>query len=190
MTLISPIWYARLIVLAVVAATLGWAHHHIYGQGWHDRDVIAVSDEAKAKRAADLAQAQAQAELDAANAQIREQGLIMSKSLTAIRKTHQEENDVAHKTIERLRDSLRAGSLRLSVPTTGTCHPASRDPGAGSSSGDSDSPRADILPATADALVGLAGECDAAVRRANAAVDAYNAVKASINSAGGSDEHP
>lgn len=182
---ISPMWIIRLVILATLAAACAWGYHHIYKNGWNARDVIAVSDAAKIKAASDAADALAAKNLAEADAKVMALNLSMSKSIDVINTTHQQEISNAKTRIDSLDADLRSTKLRLSIAVTSTSNKGDstcQSGGAGSATGDSSQRTAVILPEIADSLIHIAAGGDAAVRRANACIDTYNALKEAVNS--------
>ena len=92
------------------------------------------------------------------------------RAVDVITANSQKEKDHAKATIDSLRADVRTGVIRLSVATA-----------AASSStitGVRDlETRADILPASADRIIGIIGEADDTVLDLNACIDKYNAVR-------------
>lgn len=93
---------------------------------------------------------------------------------------HQEKTH-AQAEMDRLRASVRAGSVRLFVPTEGAACPGSPAPEGASPAGGSAKARAELDPATADALVAITSDGDSAIRDLNACIDRYNTVRQSLN---------
>lgn len=89
--------------------------------------------------------------------------LALEGKLQVADKKHQKEMSDAHAENDRLRAAVRAGTVRLSVRTTGqSCATAGDVPAAAGARGVDDAVgRAEIYPADADALVGIAGDADA-----------------------------
>lgn len=95
----------------------------------------------------------------------RAASLRMAKVVTDHRKVVSD----AQAQIDRLRGDVRSGARRLSVVTAGL----SACPGATAAARSGAETRADIDPATADALVAIAADGDNAIRQANSLIDAY-----------------
>jgi hypothetical protein len=178
---VSPVWIGRILIVIVIGGALTWLHHKVYKEGWNDRDVIAVSTAKKIKAENDAADAVAQEELSQANAKISGLQLTMANTISTINFEHKREIDDANHTIKNLRNDVSSGKLRLSVAISdSTCNQASGVQGAGTSAG-SGQATAELMPEVADDLISIAADGDAAMRRANACIDAYNAVKNAIN---------
>lgn len=71
----------------------------------------------------------------------------------------------------KLRDALRTGAQRLYVPAA--C-PIQAPASAAAPTGDRFETRAELDPATAEALVAITDDGDRAIRQLNACIDAYN----------------
>lgn len=84
----------------------------------------------------------------------------------------------------RLLDGLRRSAVRLSVPVVAragqTCG-SRADGDSGAAAGDRDEARAELAPAAAADLVGIARDGNAAIHQLNACIDRYNAVRARFN---------
>ena len=78
----------------------------------------------------------------------------------------------------KLKLDIGDGSLRLSLPTNGCVQTPA---GAASASGDSGENRAELDRQTAQALVTITEDGNAAIRKHAACVDAYNEVREKIN---------
>jgi len=169
----------KLIATAVMFAALagaGWyVHHAIYQSGWDARDVIA-------KRDTQIANDKAAAELASANDKIHVLNLSMSRNLDSINTSHYEAQKNADDKIASLSADLRSARLRLSVSiAAGSCTPAGPDQNSAAGAGDRGEARAELMPEVAADLLAIAANGDSAVRRANACVDAYNAVRDQVN---------
>jgi len=144
-------------VVAVLAAALaafgaGWVTN-----GWRFGGQLASLQSEWDKERAD----QAEAELDLERETRR--------AVDAITVNSQKEKQRAKATIDSLRADVRNGTERLSVAVS-SC--ATGDPRAGNPEA-----RAELLPAVADRIVGIAADADDAVRELNECVDKYSAVK-------------
>ena len=84
----------------------------------------------------------------------------------------------ADKTAAKLKLDIGDGSLRLSLPTNGCVQAPA---GATSASGDSGENRAELDRQTAQALVTITEDGNAAIRKHAACVDAYNEVREKLN---------
>lgn len=91
---------------------------------------------------------------------------------------HHQEQTHAQAEINRLRAALRTGAVRLSVPTSGPACPGPQN--AGPAAGPEQA-RAELDPATADALVAITADGDTAIRELNACIDRYDAVRQTLN---------
>lgn len=97
----------------------------------------------------------------------------MLRSFENAAESSRKEKERAKVETDRLRADLRSGAVRLSVPV------ASCKQSDGPGSGDQQA-RAEILPGSADRIGTIGIGSDDAVRDLNECIDAYNAVKASI----------
>jgi len=142
----------RWIVIGLVVATAAttaylWAYNAGYAK--HKAETVAAIAEAN--------QRAREAERDAAER--------LAKVVTDNRKVVTD----AQAEITRLRASVRDGTRRLSVRVASVpgCPGATPTAGVGSEA------RAELDPATADDLVAIAADGDAAIRQSNALIDAY-----------------
>lgn len=90
--------------------------------------------------------------------------------MSQLAERHYKEEIHANSEVARLRAAVRDGTRRLSVPIEARV-PSCED--TASASGTGGKTRAELDPATADALVSIASEGDSAIRQSNALVDAY-----------------
>lgn len=81
------------------------------------------------------------------------------------------------KSIESLRATVRAGTVRLSVAANCALSGSAPSASPGAAGTPVDEARADIMPRVADAIFRLAGQSADDVRDYNAVVDQYNAVR-------------
>lgn len=167
----------KLILLAVAFVGLaggGWyVHHRIYQSGFDDSK--AISDEARARE-----RQQALYELVVANteAATKEEGLRLKISELSTQHTKEMEN--AKVKIDGLLADVRTGKLRLSIAIAAR---PKTECGASSatSSGPGSEERVELMPETAANLIDIAADGDRAVRQLNGCIDAYNAVRKTIN---------
>lgn len=102
----------------------------------------------------------------------------LADSLGQILDNHSTAQNDAKKSIDSLADGLRSGSIRLSVRTApATGHAA----GADGASPRPHETRTELDREDAEALLGLTGEGDVAIRDLNTCIDAYRAVRAIVN---------
>lgn len=95
--------------------------------------------------------------------------------------THHQEKTHAQAEMDRLRAAVRAGSVRLFVPTAGAACPGSQAPEGASPAGGFAKARAELDPAAAETLVAITSDGDSAIRDLNACIDRYNTVRQSLN---------
>lgn len=160
--------------------------------GARAESLVAASKEAQltakiAGMAADYAQqkAEAAAKLQLEQARVLAVERQMSAQVVDFESKYLEAQKGEKIALDSLHAALHSGTYRVSIPVA-TCSsvPASAGSGSASASGSGAEARAQLLPATVDGLVGLAGECDADVRQLNSLIDLYNAVRDRVNSAG------
>lgn len=106
---------------------------------------------------------------------------VLADKLQAQETTSHQEKTHAQAEMDRLRAAVRAGTVRLFIPTAGAACPGSPAPEGASPSGGSAKARTELDPATADALVGITSDGDSAIRDLNACIDRYNSVRESLN---------
>jgi len=104
-----------------------------------------------------------------ANQRARTAERAASARLAKVATDHRKVVTDAQAQIDILRTDVRRGARRLSILTAGL----SGCPGAAPASRSGGETRADLDPATADTLVAIAADGDAAIRQANALIDAY-----------------
>lgn len=147
------------IILAALAVSglFGWYEYH------------AGYDAAMAENAAQVAKA---------NEQSREIEQKLSNTLvshaTKLRKTQKN----ADKKTAKLKLDIGDGSLRLSIPTQSCVHTTSDSP---VTSGNSGEGRAELDRQTAENLIAITADGDAAIRKHTACVDAYNEMREKLN---------
>ena len=146
-----------ILVALAVSGLLGWYEHHV---GYE----AAMAENATQVAAANERSRQTEERL--ANA--------LADNATQLRKAQKN----ADKKIEKLKSNLGDGSVRLSIPTQGCVQAAA---GAASASGDSGEGRAELDRQTAQNLVTITADGDAAIRKHAACVDAYNQVREQVN---------
>jgi len=89
-------------------------------------------------------------------------------------KTHDKEE------IHRLRDAVRTGALRLSVPTVAGACASAPGPDGAAAPGHAAAPRAELDSAASEALVAITADGDDAIRDLNACIERYNTVKQAV----------
>jgi len=141
------------VILGVVLSTLfafGLGHHKGYEASQLENQVAISKLNEKAR-----------AEEQAHTAQINDMAFQLAKA-----------NKDADTEITRLRADVRAGTRRLSVPTTiYTCE------GSTSATGNRTEARAELDAETSDNLIAITNDGDKAIRQLNACIDAYNAIR-------------
>lgn len=159
--------------LALIAL-LWFAHHQIYQSGWHDRDVIAIANEASIQK-------QAQERLKQATKAAHDRELKLSTQLSDIStKSLQKETEYEQK-ITRLNGLVRDGAVRLSIATRSQVSGCTAPTNHTIASQPSAETRAELMPEASEFLIGLAAKCDRNVRQLNAVIDAYNEAREVAN---------
>ncbi len=115
----------------------------------------------------------------------REKETMLLATTQAISDKLNQEQTHAQALQNRLVSDLRSGAQRLSIAAH--CPQPGGAPGANATPADStaDTPRAELDPATAETLVGIAADGDAAIVERNACIDAYNAARETLNTTPG-----
>lgn len=144
-----------IILLAglVTGIFLGWIVN-----GWWSGNRIARLEK-------DHAEVVLKAEQDA-----RKKEQAMQAEHDALAKKYEKEKKNAQTEIDRLRNRIRAGTVRLSVATRGCAVP-------GNTTNDAGETRAELDGKTADDLVAIAADGDRAIRDLNLCIDQYKALQ-------------
>lgn len=170
-----PYWAAVAILCVASAGAALWYRGHLIDTGIAmesaHRDQIDVERDR-----------QARAELDNANARVRNAQANLDGAMNSLAKlqtelTHEQANSTA------LQSDLAAGRRRMSVAISGACRPAQAEQVAGSAAANLDpgaAATAELDPAAAAGLARLTGEGDAAIVRLNACIAAYDAVAKAV----------
>lgn len=111
----------------------------------------------------------------------REKETLLLATTQAISDKLNQEQTRAQALQNRLVSDLRSGAQRLSIAAH--CPQPGGAPGANATPADgtADTPRAELDPATAEALVGIAADGDAAINERNACIAAYNAARQTLS---------
>ena len=115
-------------------------------------------------------EAETSAEIAEANRRARMAERVATERMSQVATEHRKVVTDAQSKIDRLRADLRSGARRLSIPTVAGVSVCADSAVAGGSEREI---RSALDPATADALVAIAADGDAAIRQANALIDAY-----------------
>lgn len=155
MSLLNP-WVLLGIVMAVLSA---------FGGGYY--------------KGKDSEYQRQQIEIAALNAKARETEQAMAKVAQTYGETLRKANNVAKAKENQLRTALNDGSLRLRIPVKApTCPSLSVPETATVASGsDSGTASAELDRQAADALVAIAAEGDAAIRKLNTCLEAYETMR-------------
>lgn len=116
-----------------------------------------------------------QIEIAALNAKAREIEQAMAQVAQTYGQTLRKANDVAKVKETKLRADVAAGALRLSIPTqSAVCPTADATPAAGDNSGEA---RAELDRSTAETLIAITSEGDAAINKLNACIATYETLR-------------
>jgi len=153
--LIPPRGY---LLLAVIGLCLGCELHgrHAEAQKWEVRE--AVANVAAEQKLSDMRKHVAEKEKAAAS------------RLALIEAQFKQGEDHAQAEIKTLRANLRDGTVRLSIPTV-ACSRSTVHEAAGNTKGTIAEARTELDATTAQSLIDIAAEGDAAIRQLNALVD-------------------
>ena len=117
-------------------------------------------------------------------AQLTSENEVISKSLrgeiTTLELKAKLEKDHAKSQIDALRNDVRNGDVRLSVAVS-SCRSTPFSSGTTITGGTASQAYAELLPKTADDLIGIAADANDEVRRTNLCIDTYNSVMTKIN---------
>ena len=154
--LIPPRGY---LLLAVIGLCFGCELHgrHAEAQKWEIREVTANA--AAEQKLSDMRKYVAEKEKAAAS------------RLTLIEAQFKQGEDHAQAEIKTLRANVRNGTVRLSIPAV-ACTGSTMPEAAGNSEGTATEARTELDATTAQSLIDIAAEGDAASRQLNALVDA------------------
>jgi len=122
--------------------------------------------------------ARQQTEIAALNAKARDTEQAMAKVAQTYGETLRKANHVAKIKETRLRADISTGALSLRIPVkTPNCTVPVSKPATTASGGDTGTTSAELDRTTADALVAIASEGDAAIRKLNTCVQAYETMR-------------
>jgi hypothetical protein len=123
-------------------------------------------------------EAQQQIKIAALNAKARETEQRMGEVAQTYAQTLRKSNDVAQVKENKLRNDIVSSKLRLFIPVKATecALPTSTDaaPAAGDNSGEA---RAELTGQASNDLIAIASEGDAAIRKLNACIETYEALR-------------
>lgn len=153
MSLLNP-WVLLGIVLAVLSA---------FGGGYY--------------KGKDAEYQRQQIEIAALNAKARETEQAMAKVAQTYGETLRKANNVAKAKENQLRSALTDGSLKLRVPVKTNCPIPVSESTATPSGGDSGTASAELDRQAADALIAIAAEGDAAIRKLNTCIQTYETLR-------------
>lgn len=120
-----------------------------------------------------------QLEIAALNAKARETEQAMSKVAQTYGETLRKANNAAKAKENKLRSDIAAGSYSLRIPVKATACPTVQATGDATAAGggDSGTTSAELDRATADALIAITAEGDAAIRKLNACIQTYETLR-------------
>jgi len=150
---------AILLVLAALIGGAFWYRGHVYDAGVVAGKGAQVALDTKA--------------LDTANAAAWARERMLQAQADEANTKRMADNADYEKQLAAARAAVRSGTERLSIP--GACHSTGTTPQAGAAAGPGPAERTDLLPATADTIIGIAGGAAQDVRDYNALLDRYNA---------------
>lgn len=154
MSLLNP-WVILGIVLAVLSA---------FGGGYY--------------KGKDSEYQRQQIEIAALNAKARETEQAMAKVAQTYGETLRKANNVAKAKENQLRADLNAGALKLRIPVKAANCPISVSESTATPSGsDAGTASAELDRQAADALIAIAAEGDAAIRKLNACIQTYETLR-------------
>jgi len=178
--MIPPLLMIRALAALAALSALAFAWHALKGH-YRDEGRAEVQAFWDADKRAQVAAA------TALDLKYRTQEAAMQASLTAVAEHYTQEATNALAKTDHLRRQLRAGAVRLSIPSDCPAGPAERgdtpEATAIARSGNGGA-RANLLPEAADFLVGLAGEADAVVRQLTACQNILRAERTTMGASG------
>jgi cobalamin biosynthesis Mg chelatase CobN len=118
-----------------------------------------------------------QAEIASLNAKARETEQRMAEVANTYAQTLRKANDVARIKETKLRADLADGSLKLRIPVKTVCPVSVSESSAPASGSDSGAASAELDRQTAETLIAIAAEGDAAIRKLNTCIEQYNQVR-------------
>lgn len=161
-----------LMALGTLIAGFAYYHRSVYDDGFQNAKKQYEAKEENTRMDAERRLAAAiQAERDKQTA--------LQATINDISTRRQRDQAHADAELQTLRNSVAAGSVRVSVPSVsprplfGSTAPATA-PAAGRAQPEA---RCELAPAAAAAILDIAAEGDAAIRQSNALIDTYNAAR-------------
>lgn len=118
-----------------------------------------------------------QIEIAALNAKARETEQAMAKVAQSYGETLRKANNVAKAKENKLRADLADGSLKLRIPVKAECAIQTAGDAATASGSDSGTASAELDRSTADALIAITAEGDAAIRKLNTCIQTYETMR-------------
>ena len=118
-----------------------------------------------------------QLEIAALNEKARETEQRMAQVAQTYAQTLRKANDVARIKETKLRTDLADGSLKLRIPVKASCPVSVSEPSTPSSGDNSGAASAELDRQTAETLIAIAAEGDAAIRKLNTCIEQYNQIR-------------
>ena len=160
------------LLIAGLATAVAFYRHSVYQSGYDTAEALYIAREKSIN-------AQSKAELAKATQEAAARQESLRAALEVNNTQHAKEKRDANATVQKLHADIVSGARRLSVAVTGAGCTVSAIRGyssAGPGAGSGNQARAELDPATADALVAIAADGDTSIRQANALIDAYQAI--------------
>ena len=177
--LLNPVTLRVIFFASLVVCLLGVFEYGKYTQHQDDLFLIEANRQVCKGEKAQLV-LDYQLKVDAANQQARNKELELQQQFDLVNRQALKERQNAQNKIAELTARINAGSIKLYFPTVQADGAWSKLPSANNStftSGTTTEGRAELLPATATALVSLGAGCDELVRERNRLIDLYEAVR-------------
>jgi hypothetical protein len=180
--LTNPITLRLLFVVSLIVTILGAYEYGKYTQRKDDGELIQTLKKSCEGEKTKL-ELEYQLKVDGANNKAREIEQSMLATLDEANRKAAKERQDAQTTINILTARINAGALKLYVPVLySTSWDKLQTPSNPSLTlGAPTEVRAQLLPATASALVSLSGRCDQAVRERNQLIDTYEELRSKYN---------
>lgn len=118
-----------------------------------------------------------QVEIASLNAKARETEQQLAQVANTYAQTLRKAQNVAKVKENKLRSDLADGALKLRIPVKAVCPLSVSEPATVTSGGDSGTASAELDRQTAETLIAIAAEGDAAIRKLNTCIEQYNQVR-------------
>lgn len=167
LSLLDPRFWLGMVAVAVLSGAAGYYKGH-----------------ASATKSAELKEAKIQMQqaeqLAAATAAAKTNTDKLTLKLTEVQNASYRDGKTKDAKINELRAAVRSGAERLYIPVAARSD-AANGAGAAPTAASTTETRAELLPETADGLIGIVADANAEVRRTNECIDLYNTVKEALN---------